>query len=330
MQYLRLKLTNLSPYHIGKGSNYYDTSLRYLQSDTLSATLAAIKAQRDNNTDIKEFLESFAVSSAFPYYGDKFFLPKLQGRINVVVNGQDETQYRKKLKKIQWIEESLWKRLIKSTGNVIIKAEQIKGIFLLDEPTDDFKESPICPIVNQRVAVPLDESMDAEPFFFEWIFTRKKGGLYFLLDADEHAYDEIVHLLKELGTMGFGSDKNIGGGHFDVDARAKDVVEIEDAADSNCQALLSMYIPSQEEHARIDYANSAYQIALRGGFMAGSTVEAFKHLRKKTVHMIQMGSLLSTDVDIHGKVVDLAPAWNDEQMHPVYRSGKPICVKIKK
>ena len=33
--------------------------------------------------------------------------------------------------------------------------------------------------------------------------------------------------------------------------------------------------------------------------------------------------------EVKGKVVDLRPDWNDERLHPVFRSGRPFTILIK-
>ena len=71
--YTIIKLKNLSPLHIGTGKENYDFSAAELQSDTLSAALAAIRAQKGKTDDLAEFLDSFKLSSAFPFIDNHFF-----------------------------------------------------------------------------------------------------------------------------------------------------------------------------------------------------------------------------------------------------------------
>ena len=63
--------------------------------------------------------------------------------------------------------------------------------------------------------------------------------------------------------------------------------------------------------------------------MAGSAEEALGHLRKKSIYMFNAGSVFNTTNQLMGKVVDLHPKWNDERMHPVFRSGKPFYLPVK-
>ena len=63
--------------------------------------------------------------------------------------------------------------------------------------------------------------------------------------------------------------------------------------------------------------------------MAGSIEDNFKHLWKESVYAFAEGSLFQTTEVLNGKVLDLSPTWNDKRMHPAYRSGKPLVVKVK-
>ena len=83
--YTIIKLKNLTPLHIGTGKENYDTSSSVLQSDTLSSAITAIKSAECGSENLQSFINSFSISSAFPYEGDIYFLPKPQGKLNIKV-----------------------------------------------------------------------------------------------------------------------------------------------------------------------------------------------------------------------------------------------------
>lgn len=325
-KYTIFKLKNLTPLHIGTGKENYDFSASELQSDTLSAALAAMRVQSGKTGGIKEFLDSFVISSAFPFVGGLFFLPKMSGRLNVSIPNLDEHSYRKKLKKVKFVEVAIWNNLI-SKGDVSISESQIQGDFLVPANISKFQE-PYKSQVNQRVTIPRQDGKEADPFFFNWTYYSQDSGLYCIVDADDSVLDEIEDLLTMLGENGLGTDKNIGGGKFDVE-KVKSSLEIANVADANSSMLLSMYIPAEEEVANLNLSNSRYDLVRRGGYMAGSDECDFRHLRKKTIYMFNTGSIFKSTEILKGKIVDLKPVWNDERMHPVYRSGKPFVVPIK-
>ncbi len=316
----------MTPLHIGTGKENYDFSSSDLHSDTLSAALAAIKVQTSDGGNLKSFMESFVVSSAFPFVGERYFLPKPHGRIDVRVTDADEYIVRKKLKKLRFIEAGLWNNLI--TGEKLtIQSNQLKGSFLLSDSSDFNIPAPYKSQVNQRVSVPREDGKDAEPFFFEWTYFDANSGLYCLLDASEEVENELIQLFKQLGESGLGTDRNVGGGKFEVETTKLSIGEVL-SADS--VMLLSLFIPTEEELHKLDLVHADYDLLKRGGYIAGSQESDFRHLWKKTIYMFNTGSVFPTTSFLEGKVVDLRPDWNDERMHPVFRSGKPFVVPIKK
>lgn len=322
--YTIIKLKDMSPLHMGTGKENYDFSASQLHSDTLSAALVAMKARYGNAENLEEFIDSFTISSAFPYMDNLFFLPRPLGKVDVVFNDCDEYISRKKLKSIKFIEQGLWKKLV-SGKQVVASIQQLKDGFLLDD-SSDFKQ-PYKSCVHQRVTIPRAEGQDAEPFFFDWTFFQKEAGLYCLTDATGNKLEELVELFRWLGENGIGTDKNIGGGKFSVETQA---FIMDEMADANGRMLLSLYIPTEEElKTSINLESSKYELCLRGGYIAGSQENDFWHLRKKSIYMFNVGSIFSCSTALKGKIVDLRPDYSDDRMHPVYRSGKPFVVPVK-
>lgn len=323
--YTIIKLKDMSPLHMGTGKENYDFSASHLHSDTLSAALAAMKVRHDGAVGIKEFLDSLVISSAFPYIGNHYFLPRPLGKINVKVSDCDEYISRKKLKSVKFIEQDSWKALT-SGEQVTISISQLKNGFLLSQNTD-FNQ-PYKSSVYQRVTVPRIDGIDAEPFFFDWTFFEQNAGLYCLTNAVGTKLEEQVRLFELLGEYGIGTDKNVGGGKFTVETQP---FVIPDITNANAQMLLSLYIPKEDEiQSAINLEESRYELCQRGGYMAGSQENDFWHLRKKSIYMIGVGSILKTTDTLEGKVVDLCPTdYIDNRMHPVYRSGKPFVVPVK-
>lgn len=320
-----IKMTNMSPMHIGLGRDSYDVSAGTLHSDTLTAALASLRALMGKDGDILQFLESFALSSAFPYTGSTLFLPKPAGRLNVEVAGMEEKDYRKLLKKIDFVALPVWKELVNG-GKVTINRGQLHGQYLVQVPDENF-QPPMVDVITQRVAVPRVDGKNADPFAFEWTFFSKEAGLYCLLDADSDVADEVIALFTELGEQGIGSDRNVGGGHFDVEASGS--MELPQVENANATMLLSMFMPKQQEMNSLDVESSRYQLMKRGGFISGASDDSLRHLRKNTVYMFAAGSVFHTVEPFAGKVVDLRPSWSDGNLHPVYRSGKALSIKIK-
>ncbi len=327
-QFAIFRLTNMSPLHMGLGKDDYDFSAYEVCSDTLSAALAAMRVRyRGKTEDVKEFLSSFRISSCFPYAGDEFFLPRPQGRIKVEMadacgNKMDETLYRKRLKKVRYVSHELFPAIAKGE-TLRIDASQLDGDFLFAAPGEHNK--PYQKDVRQRVKVPLEGSADPEPFYFEWYYFQERCGLYCVARAEETILCELEDLLCRLGIEGIGTDRNVGGGKFDVQRRAMEMPDVENA---NAMLLLSLYIPTPEELEAMDLERSRYTIVRRGGYMAGSDDESLRHLRKKNVYMFSTGSVLKTSGRMDGDIVDVCSPREGTTMHSVWRSGHPLTLPI--
>ena len=320
-----LKLTNLTPLHIGTGTENYDFSGSTLHSDTLSSAMAAIRAKKGKVNDVEEFLQSFSISSAFPFKDDTLFLPLPKGRLSVTVREKKESDSRKQLKKLQYAQTQIWQRIV--MGEVVeVDEKQIRGAFLMNEAVDvDFHISR-WQVVESVSVSRTDGAQKSDPLFFEWTFFSKGCGLFVLVDAEDTVFEEVKSLMTALGETGIGTDKSVGGGYFNVQ---EDVLAIDTPNDANAIMLLSLFIPLKEEMDSIELDKSSYSLVRRGGFMAGSSVNSFNHLRKKSVYMFDVGSVFPKNGEFCGNIVDLKPEWNDAAMHSVFRSGRALTIPVK-
>ena len=320
-KYNIVKFKNMSPLHIGTGRDTYDTAAQFLLSDTISAALASLYAQQGGG-DVLDFMNSFTVSSAFPYSGGKYYLPKPLGRLNNDENNAH--QIRKKLKKVKFVEYQLWLDVV-AGKQLNINEQQLNGEFLVSKESTGSFVQPYTPSVQQRVSVSRDGG-DATPFFFEWKYFTKDAGLFCIFEADKNNESLVKDLFMRLGECGVGSDRSVGGGLFDVEF---DVMTLPDIVDANALMLLSQYIPTEDELNQISLEDSRYELVQRSGYMSGSSHAAFTHLIKQSVYMFNTSSVLKTDEQPVGQVVDLKPLWNSDDMHPVYRSGRSLALPIK-
>lgn len=312
-EYKIIKLSNLSPLHIGTGTENYYTSAANLQSDTVSSALAAVGIQSGimKEEETLDFLNSFKISSAFPYCGNEFYLPVSGGKI-LLDNPVYEKKHRKELKKLKFLEAEEY--FPDWAAGKKMKTKALKE----NNSTSGSKS-----LVSQRVTI--KENM-ATPFFFEWNYYYPNCGLYFILDCEDEIFDNIKKLFSILGEFGIGTDKNIGGGKFTVNEK-NITIDLPEVPNPNATMVLSSYIPTEDEFSKLKLEYSNYQLVKRGGFIAGSNNEDFRHLRKKSIYMFSAGSVFKTTGDLNGKIVDLAPEYKD--MHPVYRSGRALTLKIK-
>lgn len=319
-------MKDMSPLHIGTGRENYDFSASSLHSDTLTAALAALRVWQGESDDISDFMGSFALSSAFPYVGNCYFLPRGCGKVNVNFNDCDEYISRKKLKSIRYIDTRIWTELASGKSVELSKNNLKDGFLMADKDTENFSK-PYKSIVTQRVTVPRQAGADAEPFFFDWTFFNKDAGLYCLTDAEGAKLKEVVSLFELLGEQGIGTDKYVGGGKFSVETST---IEFPNMPETNTLMCLSLYIPHENDMEVIDLKSSHFELSQRGGYISGSCDTDVWHLRKKAIYMFGVGSVfrLKESNALKGKVVDLRPN-SFKDLHPVYRGGKPFVLPVK-
>jgi CRISPR type III-A-associated RAMP protein Csm4 len=322
--YRVIKLKNLSPLHLGTGREEYEFAASALHSDTLSAALTAMAVGLGRTNDAAAFIRSFTLSSAFPFCRETYYLPRIKGKLPVGIKGKRAAQCDRLLESVRYIGLEGWSRLAQGEP-LTITSDRIREGFLLDAAAEE-GEIPYRSQVSRRAGANRVEGEGGGHFFFEWTYFRPDAGLYCLVDTDASHFELLEELFAALGEAGLGTDKSVGGGHFEVEATT---LALPDVTDANGTVLLSLYLPARSEMPLLRVEEAAYGLLLRGGYAAGSSEEAFRPLRKQTVYMFSAGSRFPTTNPLVGRVVELTPVEVDGRMHPVYRSGLPLSVPIK-
>jgi len=322
-RYTIVKLIFHSPLHIGKGlGDAYDTAEKALHSDTISGALTAAYCMLFPGEDPLRFMNLYKLSSAFPFYKGNYFLPKPLTKINICLSVDEEYEYKKKLKKIEYIEIPLWQKLILGYPLEIKKENLSKsGRFLClgaAPQGEPFKDE-----LHQRVTVPRDGG-DAVPYYLDRRFFAENAGLFFILETDGNTLDIIKKSLDYLKDIGFGTDKSVGNGQFHFEISS---IEIELPTLSTRQMLLSLSCPERNDISTDMLKASSYLLMKRGGFIAGTSMNQFRHLRKKSVYMFVEGSVFPAK-HFSGKIENVRPEWNDEELHPVYRDGRAFFLPV--
>lgn len=320
-----VKLRFAAPLHLGRGvSETYDTGSRLLHSDTISSAIASARVQLFGDKNLKLFLESIRVSSAFPYWNENLFFPKPMVKINFEIENEDVFKLGKQLKKLEYIEKPLFEKLLHG-NKVQVKSNQFsptgKYIWAEKASVTEF----ITTEVQQRVTVPRDGQGESKPYYVERLFFDAGAGLFFLLDCvDNQTFREFEFALKYLEDTGIGTDRSVGNGFFEAE-----IGNLEFTVPDKAEYMmnLSLFCPTREELPGLMEGEPAYLLEKRGGFIAGATNEQFRHLRKKSVYMFTEGSVFKVG-ELQGKVLDIRPQWDDDKLHPVYRSGKPVGIPI--
>ena len=317
-----LKMHFTSPLHIGKGlGDHYDSGGDILHSDTISGALASAFCQMAGGTDPALFMNSYRVSSAFPFTGDQYFLPKPPVKLQLEFIGGNSYTQGKRLKKIEFIDSLIFADLADGKSVTIAESQFSSDGRFLFSPGKNIL--PYFDEVMQRVVVPRTGG-DATPFYFERRFFNKDCGLYFIYETDRVSEKNFISAISWLQHSGFGTDKTVGNGQFDAVFTEMEIPVVKNPGKI---MSLSLWCPKKEELSGKMLSLSSYSLIQRSGFLAGTTSDRFRHLRKRSIYMFTEGSLFATD-QLAGKIENLRPVWNDENLHPVYRDGRAIYLPV--
>ncbi len=324
------KLHFTSPLHISDRHEDDSNSLKSIQSDTLYAALMSCLAktgcQVPENGDM-----GFALSSLFPYFQKNkeskpvYFLPNPMKAQHQEI----DVSFVKKVKKLQWVDASLYERILSgekpSDEFVNYIQESYLTEYQLPEDADGSREF-VKSEVSQRVKiVSRTGDEDAEPYYVDKVLFKYESGLYFIAQGNT---DLLEDALRILSNEGIGTDRNVGFGFFEFSI---DELAIELPKQANHQVSLSFLIPESKEQLSklMDSEYVAYDFTRRGGWI---TTFPYTTLRKNAIYGFLPGSVFSLkndDCSVIGKIVNLKPEIGDMTPdHPIWRNGKAIMLPM--
>lgn len=320
-----IKLEFISQLHIGLGAgNQYDNMDTLLHSDTISGALASAYVSLFNDGQVLEFMQSFTISSAFPFQQNHYFLPKPLMRIKLEQGNKSNEDEATSLDGIEYIELPLYQTLIADGILRINHGRQSEHKKFLWAGEDSNQPSFMKSSMQQRLMVPRYGIEDAASYYIERLFFSKGSGLFFFIEASADALGKVASCLSFLETSGFGTDKSVGNGQFRT---STDSISIDVPVNSNYHLLLSLYCPGREEISEEILQKSAYHLTRRGGYIAGTSIDKFRHLRSRSIYMMREGAVMYGNVP-KGKIINLRPSWNDDALHPVWRDGRAFSVPV--
>ena len=341
-RYMEVRLYKLhftTPVHFGNARADYDVSLTTIPSDSLYAALIACRAKYGKslpNDKDRDF--GFILSSTFPFYQEneksnaRLFFPR---PLSLTLE-DDNLDYRKKIKKVEWLEKESFKKAIVGE-DLIDKPSKVRnnvcGKYFVDKERidKDFVYSEECPRVkvNKRN---FDE--DAEPFYIDKVYFKDYSGLFFLAKGDKDSFEILEESLQLLKMEGIGTDRNVGNGFFEFYPE-KDVVDFSNelpfAENEYSEYLLSLssLIPKDKTMVEKLIAGDkiSYNLHRNGGWIA---VPEHSKLRKNVIYSFTSGSVFSNPHENSiGRIEELKPTViKDEKFH-VWRNGKSIFLPIK-
>lgn len=328
-----VKLHFDSPLHIGSGMEELDKTTVIYSSDALKSALfsAGLAFYPEWEINPESFFNNFRISSCFPYCGEDLFLPRPIGLMKFTYgNEKEDDKSRKQSKKISFLSLDLVQKWVKNQETELFIDKNCispDGNFVFSIPQN--VKSIYQNEVQQRVSVSLKDG-GSTPFYLGRIYFEQDAGLYFLLECNnEKLKQKLFNTLQLLGDLGIGTDRTVGNGLFSINEK-EDVLPIQlpDSNNLSKKISLGLYLPRRDEIEKINFDRSSWNITKRGGFIAGSSIESMRHLRKNNIYFFTEGSAFHVEGPLKGKFVDLKPDWNDENLHPVWRDGRPIFINL--
>ena len=262
-----VKLHFLTPIHISRGqTDAYDHSEEILHSDTIKSAIFVAARMLFGEAANEEFFDSFKVSSAFPFMKNDFFFPKPMIKLGFIFEDPDygESKKSKKLKKLSYINNTLFERIINGEEVLInngMFSEDGKFIFENDPQT------VFCSELQQRLAMPSEDETDGTPYYIERIYFNYNSGFYFFIELpeDNEFNKKLEASIKLLGDEGIGTDKHVGNGIFKPEWDNL-ILNLPENAEHNM--ILSLYCPAENELSESYLHESSYQLIKRGGYIA--------------------------------------------------------------
>lgn len=318
-----VKLKLKSPLHLGKTGIGMEAVESFARSDTLFGGLCHAWSAIYGKNAATDLLENFCagkppfkISSAFPFKGETFFLPR--PLLPVKLPGDDiaSISYAKDLNHLPFVSLEIFRQW------VLGENVDVKSILPL-------KEKLATAAVYQRVPrVQLDRVTCASGLFHAGMTVfNADAGLYCLVDVVEKVMkDKLEGAFAWLGDSGLGGMRSLGCGRFEPEwVQPGDEWSAIWHFNSNAAAwcLLSLTHPEREERSMpLEGAN--YEIVTRDGW--ASSPFTIRQVRRKSCKMFVEGTILPYEPK--GCMVNVSPAGWDSGLHPLYRYGYALALPV--
>lgn len=310
MEYKICKLKFKSGVHLGNGRLTDASYLLY--ADTLFSALC-IEAVRSGGDQRLESLvrcvrnDQFKISNAFPYIGNRLFLPKPM--IFPSTNQRKEKEENgKEYKKLQYISVENISDYLSGNLDPRKEREQLKQL-----GKEDFQD---------KVAIANQEK--PEPYHVGIYYFKPNAGIYFLVGVENKMiWREFYELLVMVSIEGIGGRRSSGLGRFELEVNEvpeKLNMRLNKAEKAKYKMSLSICLPQTEEMEK-SLDGAMYLLEKRSGFIASETY-ANTLKKKKDLFCFKPGSVFTNT--FAGDVYDVSIGGT----HPVYRYAKPFFMGV--
>lgn len=316
MQCYRLTLT--APFHVdSRGNSFYEESNSFIHSDTLSAALLATWALVAPEQIAQQAQQPcFKLSSAFPFYKDSYFLPRVLSS-QAIKLPNERLKVAKKLKKIQWLDSKLWQASLSDpewANQIDLDSGICQSVLASTSanlPDNLWKEEERPRLAIDRFS---NQSLDGQIFNFSRIWFDTDGGLYFLAVFDDKtSQKQFETVLSILADTGIGADRSNGNGTFRWQHGNNPGVQLTETGQA---VALSLVNPAETDCENGWLEGAAYKLISRGGWTGGSGI------RKQRIRMFSEGSVFTKP--LQGRIVDVSVETLPQK---IFRDGRGFFVK---
>ena len=333
-------------FHFGRHGLGQEESAVHYASDSLFAAVVTSLVALYGGDVVKKFgapfltgNPPFVLSSAYPRAGDLLFFPFPMVRKPPGETDKQPTD-RKKLKKVKYISEGIFRQLVDGASFTEIQAvsrelnnktalclpDEIGA--LPDHIRDDYESIWK---VERRPQVTLSRTDQTSTLYHTGRTSFNRGcGLWFgvlWLDAVDKFVQQLNAAFLELGDAGIGGERSRGYGACKIHPQGN--LEFPDRSTSQPWVSLSRYLPKKPpETGALEDERAAYRIDTVGGWVT-STVDAAQ--RRRPVNLLVEGSVLGPlDTPTPGQMVDIQPDYGGTRPlgHPVWRNGFALAVGV--
>lgn len=308
MEYIGYKLHFPVGLHIGNGS--LEDSEKTFDAMHLFSALC-IEAVKKSQDDLEKLLEitkngEILFSDAFPFIGDRLYLPKPMTQI--VIDRQGDSKAKKAFKKLEYVPAECLDDY--SAGKLDAEKESM------------YLRNGFCN-TEVRTVASISQEEETKPYRIGVCTYRKGAGLYLIIGYDNlEVLSFLKTLLENVGYTGIGGKRSSGLGRFTMEEYALPEVIVKRLKNPmpGQSMSLSVCLPDDDEMESV-MEGARYRLIRRGGFVS-STDYADTLLRKKDLFVFQAGSCF--EKRFSGSIIDVSIGGK----HPVYRYAKPLFMEV--
>lgn len=304
------------PFHAGEREGMREGSEVFIHSDTLFSAFCHSFLLLYGRPELERLLSALQTedrerlpvvfSSAFPYYGGKFYFPVPR---SFMPQNKDD-------KRVRFVEQPVFEALL--AGN-LPKDKDINKPILPAFPKDAIETADVPKVTISRLSGTAQE--EGGFYHVGLTYLAQDAALFFLMRVADDWRNKVEAAIRLACDEGIGGYRSIGKGQF----AQPEMREISLHAEGEASVMLSLYYPAETETAGLD--RGWYELIRRKGYVYSPETRS---LRRKTVTMFAEGSVFP-DNNRRGKLVDVTPenAANLGLSHRIYRSGLAFLLPCK-